>query len=74
MPGKDDIVVLSGFSRLMTEKLEEPISHVRGWVNGEITIAVVRSYSRMICGSLLLGPLWDRYTGWDLGLGLDLAQ
>ena len=31
-------------SRLMSEKMEEPISHVRGWINCQIEIALVRSY------------------------------
>ena len=30
---KDALVILSNLSQLMSEKLEEPISHVRGWVN-----------------------------------------
>ena len=32
----------------MVKKLEEPLSQVRGWVNGRIAIAIARSYSRMI--------------------------
>ena len=58
----------------MVAKLEEIISHVRGWVNGRITIGVARSYSRMICGARLPSPLWDREPDWDLGPGLVLAQ
>ena len=34
-------VVLATFSRLVAEKTEEPILHIKGWVNGQVTIAVV---------------------------------
>ena len=37
----------------MAEKLEEPISHVHGWVNSRIAIAVARLYSPMIRGDRL---------------------
>ena len=40
-------VVLATLSRLMAKKTEEPILHVKGWVNGQVAIEVVRSYSRM---------------------------
>ena len=33
---------------ILSEKREEPLSQVQGWVNGCIAIAVARSYSRMI--------------------------
>ena len=51
--GKEALVVLADLSRLMEAKVDEPISHVRGWVNGRIAIAVARSYSCMILGSNL---------------------
>ena len=51
MLGKEAILVLITLSQLMTEKLNEPISHICGWVNRRITIAVARSCSRMICGA-----------------------
>ena len=60
MLGKEALVVLTNLSRLMVEKLEEPISHVRGWVNGRIAVAVARSYSRMIHGDRLPSPLRGR--------------
>ena len=53
MIGKEAQVLLNQSSGLMTEKLEEPISHMRGWVNGKIVIAVTRSHSRTLCGSHL---------------------
>ena len=58
----------------MVEKMEEPISHVHGWVNGQITTVVARLYYRMIRGSCLPNPLWDREPEWESGLGLVLAQ
>ena len=44
MPGKEALVVLTNLSQIMAEKLEEPISHVRGWVNSRSSITFVRSY------------------------------
>ena len=43
MLGKEDLVVLTNLSQLMAEKLQETISHVRGWVNAWIAIVVARS-------------------------------
>ena len=37
MLGKDAQVLLNQLSTLMDEKLEEPFSHVRGFINGKIT-------------------------------------
>ena len=48
MLGKEALVVLTNLSRLIATNLEEPLSQVRGWVNGRIAIAVVRSHYRMI--------------------------
>ena len=39
---KEDLVVLTNLSQLIAEKLEEPISHVRDWVNSRIAIMVAR--------------------------------
>ena len=41
---KEALVLLSTLSQLMAEEHEEPISHVCGWVNGWIAIAVQRFY------------------------------
>ena len=41
---KDALAVLTNLSLIMAEKTEEPISHARGWINGQIEIALVRSY------------------------------
>ena len=60
MLGKEAPVVLVNLSRLMAEKLKEPISHVCGWFNGRIAIAIARSYSRMIRGVCLPSTLWYR--------------
>ena len=48
MLGKEVLVVIVNFSRLMAEKMKEPILHVRGWVVGQITIVVAILYSYMI--------------------------
>ena len=74
MLGKEALIVLTNLIRLMAKKLEEPLSHVCGWVNGRIIIAVARSYSRMIRGDRLPSPLWDQEPDWDPGSGLGLAQ
>ena len=42
MIGKEALVVLQNLSRLMAEKMEEPISYVRGWINSQIVITVAR--------------------------------
>ena len=57
---KEDIVVLMTLSQLMSEKIEEPISHVHGWVKGQIAIVVTRFYSRMIRGDRITSPLRDQ--------------
>ena len=54
------LVVLKNLSRLMATKLEELLSHIRGWVNSWISIAVARSYSRTIQGAFPLSPLQYR--------------
>ena len=36
---KDALVVLMTLNQLMVRKLEEPISYVRGWINGRIATA-----------------------------------
>ena len=74
MLGKEALVVLTNLSQLVAEKLEEPISHLRGWFNGRISIAVVRLYSLMIRGACLPVPLRDREPDWDSVSGLGLAQ
>ena len=51
-------------SRLMAEKIEEPILHVNEWLNGRIEITVVKSYSHMIHGYSILIPLQDRDLDW----------
>ena len=57
---KEALILLTNLSQLMVAKLKEPISHVHGWFNGQIAIAVARSYSRMIHGTHLSSPLIDQ--------------
>ena len=40
---KEAQVLLVTLTQLMAAKMEEPISHVNGWVNGRIKITTVRS-------------------------------
>ena len=40
---KEALLIILNLSRIMAEKAEEHISHVRGWVNGRIVIAIARS-------------------------------
>ena len=49
----------------MVEKRDEPILQVREWINGQITIVVVKYYSLMIRGAQLPSPLQDREPDWD---------
>ena len=51
MMGKEAQVVLSTLSQIVANKMEEPISHVKGWVKVRISIMAARSYSCMLCGS-----------------------
>ena len=60
MLGRKALVVLSQLSRFMAEKRDKPLSQVRGWVNGQIAIAVASSYSKMIRRARLPSPLRER--------------
>ena len=57
----------------MAAKMDEPISHVRGSINIQITIVVAILYSHMVRGDQLPSPLWDREPDWDPELGLGMA-
>ena len=71
---KEALFVLTNLIQFMAEKLEKPISHIRGWGNGQITILIARLYSCIIRGACL--PIriqyWELY--WDSGAVLGLAQ
>ena len=43
MIGREALVVLAQLSQTMAEKMYKPISYVRVWINGRITIEVARS-------------------------------
>ena len=58
----------------MAAKMDEPISHVRIWINGRIAIAVARSYSHIIRGAQIIIPLRDQEPDWELASGIRLAQ
>ena len=68
------MAVLAQLSRIMAAKMDETISHVRGWINGRIRIAVAISYSRMIRGARLHCPLQDWEPDWYPASGLRLAH
>lgn len=68
------MVALANLSQLMAERMKEPISHVRGWVNGRIEIAIARSYSHMIYGSSLSSTLGDKEPDRESVLGMLLSQ
>ena len=74
MLGREALVVLTNLIQLMAAKMDEPISHVHGWINGRIPILVARSYSQMIRGDRLPSPLRDREPDWEPSQGLRLAQ
>ena len=76
MLGREALAVLVNLSRLMAEKIDEPILHVQGWINGQIAIMAARSYSRMIRGAQLPSPLRDQEPDWDppSGMGLDIKS
>ena len=66
-------VVLKKLRQTVAKKRDETILHVRGRINGQIEIAVARSYSHMIRGSLIPNPLRDRETYWDPESAIRLA-
>ena len=57
----------------MAAKRAKPLSQVWGWINGQIAIAVARSYLQRIKGNQIPSPLWERDQDWDQELGIGLA-
>ena len=55
-------------------KMDKPISHVQGWISGQISISVASSYSQIIRGDRICGTLQDQDPDWDPASGLGLAQ
>ena len=74
MMGKEAQFILANLSRLMAEKMDEPILHVKVWYNGRTEISVVRSYYRVLHRSHITSPFRDREPDWEYGLGLGLEQ
>ena len=74
MMDKTPQVVLATLIQLMAEKMYEPISKVKGWVNVQIEIAVARLYSWVLRRARFPSPLWERDPDWDSNPGLVLAQ
>ena len=71
--GRGALVVLSYLSRFMAEKMEEPLSQVRGWVNDQITIPAAMSYLQMIRRSRLPSTLREWDPDWDPESRIGLA-
>ena len=71
---KEAQAILATLSRPMAAKMDKPIFHVKGWVNGQIEITVARSYSWVIHGSRSPSPLQIQELEWVSDLGLGLAQ
>ena len=72
MLGREALVLLSQLSQVISEVREETIFQVWEGVNGQIKIAVARSYSQIICGARLPSPLWEQEQVWDTELGIGL--
>ena len=73
MMGKGALVALATLIRLIAAKMDEPISHVKGWVNGLIETAVASLYYLVIHGYQSISPLWTTEIEWTSGSGLGLT-
>ena len=65
MLGKEAQVVITSLSWLTAPKMDKPILHMRGLINGNIAIIDARSYSHMIRGARMYIPLRDWGPDWD---------
>ena len=74
MMGKEALVLLTNLSQIMAAKMDEPISHITGWVNGWIAIVVARSYYRVLRRALSPSPLRTWEPEWASGSGLRFSQ
>ena len=74
MLGSETLVILENMSRIMAEKMDKPILHLRAWVNGQIEIAVATSYPKMISGAELPSPIQEKEPDFDLVLGLRMEN
>ena len=74
MLGKENLVVLFNFIWLIATKMEEPVLHVRVFINSRIEIVVPRFYSRIINGACIPTTLQYRDHDWESISGLVLAQ
>ena len=73
MLGREALAVLLRLSWIMSDKMEEPLLQVQGWVNGRIAIAVAVSYSQMFRGARLPSPLREREPDWEQESQIGLA-
>ena len=58
----------------MDDKMEEPFSHLRGWIDGQIMIEVVWSYFCMFRGARLPNHLREYDPDQELGSSMGLSQ
>ena len=74
MLGRESLFMLSQLSRFMANKIKYLPLQVRGWLKGQITIAITGYYSWMICGDCPPpSPLREWEPGWDPESGISLA-
>ena len=74
MMGMEAQVILVTFSQIMAVKMDGPILHAKGWIDGRIAIAIPRSYSRVIHQDRLSIPLRNQEPDWASVSVLGLAQ
>ena len=72
--GKYAQFLLNQLSWIMAKKLEEPVCHMREWVNGQIDIAAVWLHFFMIHGAHLSSTLREHETDCESFSDLGLAQ
>ena len=60
MMGKEAQFVLTTLSRIMAAKMNEPILHVKSWVNSRIETMFIRSYPQVLYGDQVPSTLLTR--------------
>ena len=72
--GEEAKFLLNYVSQIMAKKLEQWVSHVCGWINRQIYIAVVQSQACMLHSTRLTIPLGERDNQWESDSSLGLEQ
>ena len=60
MMGKEAQFVLTTLSRIMAAKMNEPILHVKSWVNSRIETMFIRWYPQVLYGDQVPSTLLTR--------------